>query len=244
MPPKLNSRSIAYFLIKSEPFEFSITDLKNSPQQSSAWDGIRNGQAKNTLAKATPGDVCFFYHSSCGAEVGFAGTATVVRSAYSDPTAYTPKSKYYDAREVAKFGSPIGDADAKWLCIDVKFQSRWEPEVRLSALKHLIAAPEAPEHAAAKHLVPALQSMVLFRNSRLSVQEVLPSQAEALIALQALGSGKAGKSTIRTKRSNARRDHIQSQDQGQDQGQDSFAINTATPPSPKKRRKVAKFEKK
>ena len=35
---------MAYWLMKSEPDCFSIDDLKNKPQQTAPWDGVRNYQ--------------------------------------------------------------------------------------------------------------------------------------------------------------------------------------------------------
>ena len=39
--------TVKYWRMKSEPSEFSITDLKNSPNQTEHWDGVRNYQARN-----------------------------------------------------------------------------------------------------------------------------------------------------------------------------------------------------
>lgn len=38
-----------YWLMKSEPDEFSIDDLKACPNQTEAWYGIRNYQARNFM---------------------------------------------------------------------------------------------------------------------------------------------------------------------------------------------------
>ena len=38
-----------YWLMKSEPSDFSIRDLKNSPNQTEHWDGVRNYQARNFM---------------------------------------------------------------------------------------------------------------------------------------------------------------------------------------------------
>ena len=37
------------WLMKSEPNEFSILDLKKSPGQTEHWDGVRNYQACNFM---------------------------------------------------------------------------------------------------------------------------------------------------------------------------------------------------
>lgn len=38
-----------YWLMKSEPDEFSIQDLQARPQQTEGWDGVRNYQARNFM---------------------------------------------------------------------------------------------------------------------------------------------------------------------------------------------------
>src|SRR5947207_2360026 len=55
-----------YWLMKSEPDEFSIDDLKQAPDQSVAWFGVRNYQARNFMRdQMKVGDQVLFYHSSC-----------------------------------------------------------------------------------------------------------------------------------------------------------------------------------
>ena len=55
-----------YWLMKSEPGEFSIDDLVAAPAQTTAWIGVRNYQARNFMRDTMkPGDEVFFYHSSC-----------------------------------------------------------------------------------------------------------------------------------------------------------------------------------
>jgi|GEM_PF-6506695 len=52
--------------MKSEPSEVSIDDLAARPGQTVPWDGVRNYQARNFMRnQMQPGDLVFFYHSSC-----------------------------------------------------------------------------------------------------------------------------------------------------------------------------------
>ncbi len=52
-----------YWLIKSEPKEYSIDDLKRDKKTS--WTGIRNFQARNFIRDGMKmGDLALFYHSS------------------------------------------------------------------------------------------------------------------------------------------------------------------------------------
>jgi len=62
-----------YWLMKSEPTEFSIDDLQREGHV--AWFGVRNYQARNFMRdQMQVGDPVLFYHSSCE-EPGIAGLA-------------------------------------------------------------------------------------------------------------------------------------------------------------------------
>jgi predicted RNA-binding protein with PUA-like domain len=101
-----------YWLMKSEPDEFSIDDLAKAPRQTTAWFGVRNYQARNYMRdEMRIGDRAFFYHSSCP-EPGIAGIVEISRLAYPDATQFDPKSPYYDAKS---------SRDApRWVHVDVK----------------------------------------------------------------------------------------------------------------------------
>ena len=71
-----------YWLMKSEPDEFSIEDLQK--RHTARWDGVRNYQARNNLREMKEGDLALFYHSNEGKEV--VGIAKIVKEAYQDPT--------------------------------------------------------------------------------------------------------------------------------------------------------------
>jgi predicted RNA-binding protein with PUA-like domain len=51
-----------YWLLKSEPNDYSIQDLKTDQQ--AIWDGVRNYQARNFLRQMQVGDITFYYHSN------------------------------------------------------------------------------------------------------------------------------------------------------------------------------------
>jgi len=98
--------------MKSEPDEFSIDDLVKAPKQTTAWFGVRNYQARNSMRdEMRVGDGVLFYHSSCP-EPGIAGIAEVASAAYADETQFDPKSPYYDPK--AKRDDP------RWMLVDVK----------------------------------------------------------------------------------------------------------------------------
>lgn len=89
----------AYWLMKSEPDELSILDLKRLG--TARWDGVRNYQARNFMRSMNPGDLFFFYHSSCP-QPGIAGIARIEGEAYPDPTALDPASPYHDPKASAE----------------------------------------------------------------------------------------------------------------------------------------------
>jgi predicted RNA-binding protein with PUA-like domain len=91
------------FLIKSEPSTYSIEDLKR--EKVTAWTGIRNFQARNTLKTMKKGDQCLFYHSGEGKAV--VGLAKVVKESYPDPTSKEGDWVAVDVKFVKSFARPI-----------------------------------------------------------------------------------------------------------------------------------------
>lgn len=69
-----------YWLIKSEPSEYSWQDLVKDKR--AKWRGVRNRQAVNYLRAMRIEDRCFFYHSNVGLEI--VGIAKVSKAAYPD----------------------------------------------------------------------------------------------------------------------------------------------------------------
>ena len=56
-----------HYLVKSEPYKYSFAQLLRDGQ--TAWDGVRNFEARNNLRAMAPGDLLLFYHSNEGKEV-------------------------------------------------------------------------------------------------------------------------------------------------------------------------------
>ena len=150
---------MAYWLMKSEPDVYSIDDLAAEPGGVTAWDGIRNYQARNLMRdKLSIGDNVFFYHSRCAAPA-IVGIAEVVSEAYPDPLQFRVGNKYYD---------PKSPADApRWCCVDIAFVRRLQRPVTLYEIK----------------ANRRLKNMVLVNNSRLSVQPVTAAAWQRLCAL-------------------------------------------------------------
>ena len=104
-----SSRSPAFWLLKSEPSDYSIAMMQS--EQRTVWDGVRNPVARKNLRAMEVGDLCLFYHSSCGKQTGIAGLVSVVRKAYEDPL------------------------DSKWSVVDVEYRETWQPSLPLEAIK-------------------------------------------------------------------------------------------------------------
>jgi predicted RNA-binding protein with PUA-like domain len=144
-----------YWLMKSEPETFGIDHLAGRPRQTSAWDGVRNYQARNMLRdEFAVGDRAFFHHSSCETP-GIYGTLEVVRAGHPDPGQFDRKSRYYDA------GSERDNP--RWYQVEVRLLKKFAHPVTLDMLR---------EHAggALKDLV------VLRRGNRLSVMPVTSAE--------------------------------------------------------------------
>jgi predicted RNA-binding protein with PUA-like domain len=117
-----------YWLLKSEPSCFSLENLKQSPNQTTHWDGIRNYQARNFMRDNMQiGDKAFFYHSSCK-EPGIVGTMTVTQTAYPDHTAFDPKSEHPDPKSTPE--------KPRWFMVDVQFEHEFKQIIPLNSLKN------------------------------------------------------------------------------------------------------------
>ena len=73
---------MAHWLVKSEASTYSWSKLV--ADGGTAWDGVRNFQARNNLAAMRTGDSVLFYHSVDDKEV--VGVARVVGEAHPDKT--------------------------------------------------------------------------------------------------------------------------------------------------------------
>lgn len=98
-----------YWLIKSEPGTYSFEDLQRDMR--TAWDGVRNYQARNNLAAMKAGDKCLVYHS--GASPGVVGTAKVVKAAYPDPKAEDPRWLSVDVQAGEILARPVPLSEIK-----------------------------------------------------------------------------------------------------------------------------------
>ena len=94
-----------YWLMKSEPDVWSISQQKKAGSQGTTWDGVRNYQARNNLKKMKVGDLCFFYHSNIGKEI--VGIVKVIKRAFPDKTDKKKRFVAVQVRFIKEFNSPI-----------------------------------------------------------------------------------------------------------------------------------------
>ena len=152
-----------HWLLKSEPESFSIDALKLKPKQTTAWDGVRNYQARNMLRDSMKkGDQAFFYHSGCDVP-GIVGIVAVVKDSYPDETAFDPKHHHYDAESKA-------DAP-RWFVVDVKFVRKFKRIITLDELR-----PHASDELS--------DFVILRRGNRLSVTPVTRAEWDFVLSLE------------------------------------------------------------
>ncbi len=150
-----------YWLMKSEPDTFSISDLFNRPLQTEHWDGVRNYQARNMMRDdMKQGDQVFFYHSNCDVP-GIVGIMEVAKEGYADFTAFDPDDKHFDPKS-----SPDKPT---WIMVDVRFVRQFSRTISLKELKQY----------------PALADLALVRRgNRLSIMPVTAEQWAYILALE------------------------------------------------------------
>jgi predicted RNA-binding protein with PUA-like domain len=100
---------VAYFLVKSEPSAYAWANLVRDKK--TAWDGVRNFEARNTLRSMKKGDLVLYYHS--GDDKAVVGIARVVREAYPDPTAPDEDWSVVDLAPVKKLAKTVTLATIK-----------------------------------------------------------------------------------------------------------------------------------
>jgi len=149
-----------YWLLKTEPESFSIQDLATAPKKTTCWDGVRNYQARNFMRdEMKRGDRVLLYHSSTDSPA-IVGTATIVREAYPDPTAWDKNDHHYDPGCTPE--------NPRWCMVDIRLEQIFKEPLPLSQLRG----------------VASLKEMELLRKgSRLSVQPVRKTEFETVLKL-------------------------------------------------------------
>ena len=152
-----------YWLMKSEPSTFGIDDLARAKRQTTAWDGVRNFQARNFMRdEMRPDDLAFFYHSSCDIP-GIVGIVKIVSEAYPDTTAFDKRNHHYD---------PDSDpSNPRWYVVDVQLERKFARAVTLETLR---------SHAAGK----LKELLILRKGNRLSITPVSKSDWRFILTLE------------------------------------------------------------
>lgn len=102
---------MAYWLLKTEPDDWSWDQQVARGKPGEIWTGVRNAQARNFIREMKNGDLAFFYHT--GGEKRVVGIVKVIKEAYRDPTS----------------------DDERWLVVDVAAVEPVPKPVTLAAIK-------------------------------------------------------------------------------------------------------------
>lgn len=151
-----------HWLMKTEPATFGVDDLA-AATRATAWDGVRNYQARNMLRdEMRRGDLAFLYHSSCEVP-GVVAVMEIVKEGYPDPTAFDRRHHHFD---------PDSDpAQPRWFVVDVRLKRRLARTITLEELR--------------KHAARQLRGMVLLRpGNRLSVMPVQAAHWKFILSLE------------------------------------------------------------
>jgi len=150
-----------YWLIKSEPEDFSIDDLKALFPRTEPWDGVRNYQARNMMRdQMRMGDMAFFYHSNCK-EMGIVGIMEIVRESYPDYTSWDSDGNHFDPKST--------EENPRWFMVDVNYQRHLSRLISLSELKRYSQLSELP---------------LVKRGNRLSLMPVQSTEWEFILSIE------------------------------------------------------------
>ena len=138
---------MAVWILKTEPAECSLDDIRDAPGGVMRWDGIRNYQARNNQRAMRLGETCLVYHAS-PREAGIVGAAALFREAYPDPAQFDADSPYFDAGAAAE--------TPRWYAVDIRYTGRFP----------------AALHARQMREQEGLGDLALLRQGRLSVSPV------------------------------------------------------------------------
>lgn len=98
-----------FWLLKTEPSDWSWAEQVKKGAKGTPWTGVRNPQARANMTTMKKGDLAFFYHT--GDEKSVVGVVRVTKEAYPDP------------------------ADAAWTLVDVAAVEALTRPVALASVK-------------------------------------------------------------------------------------------------------------
>ena len=96
--------AMAYWLLKSEPDDWSWAEQVAKGKDGAEWTGIRNFGAQNHLRAMKKGELAFFYHT--GKEKAIVGVVRVIAEAHPDSTDAAWRA--VDVAAVEPVPTPVG----------------------------------------------------------------------------------------------------------------------------------------
>ena len=94
-----------YWLLKTEPNNWSWKDQLNSINKNAEWNGVRNYQASKNLKNMKKKDLCFFYHT--GKEKRIVGIVKVIKEHFKDKSDKTNKFVSVIVHAEDEFAKPV-----------------------------------------------------------------------------------------------------------------------------------------
>ena len=100
-----------YWLLKTEPEEWSWDQQVKCGNKGAEWNGVRNFQASKNLKNMKVGDKCFFYHT--GKEKSIVGISKVIQNAFLDKSDKTGKFVSIRIKALSPFKKQVSLKDIK-----------------------------------------------------------------------------------------------------------------------------------
>lgn len=101
---------MTYWLLKTEPSDYSYDDLENEPE-GTVWDGVKNYGALKFLRDMRKGDRAIVYHT--GDVRAAVGVAEVVSDPYPDPQGDDERMVVVDVLADFRLQRPVPLADLR-----------------------------------------------------------------------------------------------------------------------------------
>ena len=100
-----------YWLLKTEPEDWSWQQQIKSGNKGAEWNGVRNFQAAKNLKNMKIGYICFFYHT--GKEKKIVGIVEIIKEHFLDKTDKTQKFVSVAVKSLISFKKPVKLAEIK-----------------------------------------------------------------------------------------------------------------------------------
>ncbi|KDQ29606.1 hypothetical protein PLEOSDRAFT_1064411 [Pleurotus ostreatus PC15] len=213
-------------IVKGKDVKFSVDDFEKI--QTTAWEGVRNYEARNLMKEMKVGDMAVFYHSNCKVP------------AFDDRTQKTDKE------------------NPKWYMVDLTFVERAKNFIPLALLRYIGDIPSTTPPPELEYVgedgISAIKGMDLVTRGRLSVQRV-SEEAWNTIQLLAKRGGweglnlkspqkKATKAMVENKRKGktTQRKDVDEQHVTEEVASDAAEKSPPRPPGRKRKREAANID--